>query len=743
MKKRMLYIGLILACIFAWSGFTFAAQVNEIANPGFELGEWDPEGWQFPDKSNCSYDFLWDENDHHGGDRCLKIGRFFDSKLSEYLQWGPEQRFSVNPNKTYLMSFWHKIEPGLYPYALQVRISCYSGQWGYKGNQFWWLDGPATWKKTEILVKDLDVMNGTDNLNISFFLGRTPGWVWIDDCLWREASPEDIRRVQASMNNIDVPEMPESGTKTVMPRGRADAWWHTENINGAWWLVKPDGTAFWSLGIVSLGTRFPAINPDKCHWIMKNYSGSSHLASLDFHNLKKKSWDALRKFTGADFKKFRKAFKAYDRLSIRRANLWGFNTTCSVYHNRGVFYSLKQNREPVPAIVNSLVPSSFQRYAKPDGSMGERPVTQDYLLKDPDAGNANYTYLSRAADPFNETWVRQVDESMRVWVNYDDYCTQKQKDENPFGGNVSDDKLPIMGYFADSEPVYFNAWNHVWSPNCSAEFISRLKAKYGDIRKLNKAWSSRYGKYKFRSFEQIAGKPPRPKWFDDPMLADFLEMERVVFARLTDVTINTMRKYGKGRMALSNRFESRGLGEVMRFMDVMSGYDAICMDLYSTYLVHGLSRAELDVLRIMHEFTGKPVWLTEWSVNGRDTKKTENLNTYQRGWVDTQADRGKVYKNVISTLIHMPFMIGAKFYSWQNFNSPLPSYGFKNYGIVDSHDRPYRDFVDEVKKTNRRAAAFDRSGIKDPFPWKNRGSEGSHEKGINWLLRAKMKRYLR
>ena len=145
------------------------------------------------------------------------------------------------------------------------------------------------------------------------------------------------------------------------------------------------------------------------------------------------------------------------------------------------------------------------------------------------------------------------------------------------------------------------------------------------------------------------------------------------------------------------------------------------------------------------------MWLTEWGVNGRDTI-AQGLVTYQRGWVDTQADRGEVYTNVISQLINAPYMIGAKFFTWHNFkavsrggheglNAARAGYAQKNYGIVDENNVPYWPLVNVMSEVNAKAAAAPRNNLKDPGPlWKDRETKDSHRIGTDWLYRKKMKR---
>ncbi len=168
---------------------------NAVDNPGFELGDWEPEGWTLPDRKVYSYDYAWDDEHTHFGEYALRIGRYFHSEAWPYLPVGPVQRFSVNPEKIYYLSFWYKTQPGFFPYTVIVRIKGYKGKWGYEGNQYWWMDNPEEWTQAEMLIRDLHVMEGIDNVSLRFNLERCPGWVWFDDLIWREATAEDIKQV--------------------------------------------------------------------------------------------------------------------------------------------------------------------------------------------------------------------------------------------------------------------------------------------------------------------------------------------------------------------------------------------------------------------------------------------------------------------------------------------------------------------------------------------------------------------
>ena len=57
--------------------------------------------------------------------------------------------------------------------------------------------------------------------------------------------------------------------------------------------------------------------------------------------------------------------------------------------------------------------------------------------------------------------------------------------------------------------------------------------------------------------------------------------------------------------------------DVFENLDLYSGYDAVAVNIYPSNLTAGMDPGERQYLTLLHERTGKPLLVTEWSVPAR------------------------------------------------------------------------------------------------------------------------------
>ncbi|MCX7600231.1 MAG: agarase, partial [Armatimonadetes bacterium] len=107
-------------------------------------------------------------------------------------------------------------------------------------------------------------------------------------------------------------------------------------------------------------------------------------------------------------------------------------------------------------------------------------------------------------------------------------------------------------------------------------------------------------------------------------------------------------------------------------------------------------------LRKLHEASGLPLLISEWAFRARDSGLP---NTKGAGpLVDTQAQRAAKYREYLTALLRMPFVVGAHWFKYAD----QPAEGRfdgenSNYGLVTINDEPYAEFVAVVRETNQRA----------------------------------------
>src|SRR5205823_3560529 len=97
-----------------------------------------------------------------------------------------------------------------------------------------------------------------------------------------------------------------------------------------------------------------------------------------------------------------------------------------------------------------------------------------------------------------------------------------------------------------------------------------------------------------------------------------------------------------GRLVFSNRFMLEGIWDTIDLIDLFGQYDAVAVNCYPDNLEPGISVAEREALTLIHEKTGKPILIGEWSVPAIDSGLYDPAKPLDWSWaevVDTQEQR--------------------------------------------------------------------------------------------------------
>ncbi len=259
------------------------------------------------------------------------------------------------------------------------------------------------------------------------------------------------------------------------------------------------------------------------------------------------------------------------------------------------------------------------------------------------------------------------------------------------------DKPYFLAWFADNEREQRDLYRYVWSPHASVAFRASLERKYSSIAALNKVWGAR-----FASFDDLAARKPEPALSAGPMYQDFRAFSRELLRRYNDILLRTIRQEDPGRLVFTNRFMLGGIGSLVENLDLCGGYDAVAVNLYPSNNSFGLAPHELAVLRLVHEKSGKPLLLGEWSVPARDSGLYNNPERLDWSWpqtVATQRDRANQAARVQADFYNLPFMLGAHFFIWSDFDSPVRQ---ANRGIFKITGEPWREMQDALREVNLR-----------------------------------------
>ncbi len=106
-----------------------------------------------------------------------------------------------------------------------------------------------------------------------------------------------------------------------------------------------------------------------------------------------------------------------------------------------------------------------------------------------------------------------------------------------------------------------------------------------------------------------------------------------------------------------------------------------------------------DVMDRAYKHSKLPMIIGEYHFGTSDRGMAQSL------WqVDTQKDRGVMYRYYTENAYDHPCMIGTGYFQWGDQDMTGRTYDGENYncGLVDVTDRPYKDLVDAVMKTSER-----------------------------------------
>ena len=452
--------------------------------------------------------------------------------------------------------------------------------------------------------------------------------------------------------------LPGSGERLSLKK---TGFFHVEHHgkDARWWLVDPDGNAFFHLGVCGF-----APNDDYTYakgregiyeWLPK---ADGEFASA----FRPGDGDANFSFHLANqIRKFGQPYTpdAYAARMIGRVKAWGFNSI-------GAF-------SPVP-------PNAHVK--------------------------ANFPYVAHL--PINE-WegVERIPGAHEVWDPFDP-ATERKIAENlarELPRRAGDPLL--IGWFIVNEPRYDDLPKVILSLQgkhaCKRRFVTRLREMHGDIRSFNAAW-----KAEAHSFDELLEKTPAAvteaaKADVSAFVEEFLER---YFAQIE----REVRKSDPNHLLLGSRLqpitiENESLCRAMgRHLDVIS-YN------YYTYGV------DTKALRQYSDWSGgKPFLLSEffWA-----SSKDSGLIGGRE--VGSQRERGLAYRNYVEQSAALGFIVGIEWFTLVDQATTgrwFSRYNGESYntGLLSVADRPWKEMLAEMMKTNR--GIYDvLLGKRPPFAW--------------------------
>ncbi len=728
--------------LLALCGFVFlsaplpALGPNVLVNGGFENPYPDdvyapderPEGWSLEDGNDDQFlrgrEYVWidgvlmPQETVKEGRRCIKIQgtwhgdetgpRIYHDKLAVAR--------GLDNDAYYLLQFWYRTS-GIERADFFVRVNHYTN----------YPENPQTrpssfaesendllpaedWTPVSFLIRPIQEdqapyaylpdkypnFRGTDALRIMFGLNNTSGCVYIDDVMLRkmDQNGSEAHMIPLNSNQVDPPAV--DGLKPVFPP--TDFYTIQRDERGVWWIVRPSGDPVWIIGMNNPedpGSRNPAMS----QWIQQHFAPGTY---------------------GDDV--------------VRRLKAWNFTAT-----------------------IENDTPGSARNWKAEQRYMdfsGDSWVSKSWRMREADGGywGDDGAYL---ADPYNPDWQARA----------------RQEVARDLTASRLDDP-EMLGYYTDNCLPCKNLHLGIWSTHCSQVFLNWLATRYPTPQACAQAWSSKYKTFNFSSWNHVydARADVRIHGFDDSpaLIRDLKDFELKVWKDYFRFICTIIREreaavFGadpsgmplKKHLIFTNRFPWNGYPDagqegVERMMDAIRElnqerpgfyFDALAANIYpgGMHLPDQKSRQNMLFLERMSQRCGLPVFVSEFAIAGNDVGFPPSVRWRDRT-VPTQADRARAYRNLMFTWSRLNFMLGGMWYQWYDgmydnggpskagftgIDPADPKYDGRNSGFVDSQNREYTVFVQQVAEVNAVLRDTSRSNAVSvaDFPWDTSGGQ--------------------
>ncbi|HJW06004.1 MAG TPA: beta-agarase [Rhodanobacter sp.] len=444
-------------------------------------------------------------------------------------------------------------------------------------------------------------------------------------------------------------------------------WFHTQQRDGRWQLVTPDGHAFFSLGVNAVITdggrsyvegresMFRDLPPEGGEWAAfyghddnrnpeqgaSRGIGYNHGRWFDFYAAN------LYRVDGNDW------LAAWRKRALQRLPAWGFNTL-----------------------------GNWSDDAL--GQAHQLPYTRSIDIGGDYANvSSGYDYWGRMPDPFDPRFAQAAEAAAAK-----------------ASAGVRDDPY-LLGYFADNELAWAGSgpqgrWGlalgtlagHASSPAKRA-FIAELKAKYRTPAQLAAAWGIALASW--GALDATGFAAPAPDEAHPAIARDYGAWLRRYADQYFRTVAEALRRHDPHHLFLGGRFAVRtpeAVAACAQYCDVLS------FNVYADLPQHGLDLAALHAL-------DKPVLIGEFAFGSTDR------GPFGAGpvavWNEQQ--RGEAYAKFVAAAAADPVIVGAHWFDYadQPVSGRLLDGENSHFGLVGITDIPFGGFVEAVRAANRQA----------------------------------------
>lgn len=439
----------------------------------------------------------------------------------------------------------------------------------------------------------------------------------------------------------------------------ATGYFHTHHDGNRWWLVDPEGYAFFSTGMC-YGSRMGV------HGFVDNmenlFSWLPDPADPDYLD----AWttaDQIAEFAkrngteaGRDRKMFNFAranmirafgsdgwWDAWVKINGARLKRWGFNTI-------GVGVNNYTDERVMDYLAEVKIPFVI--------TLKDFPLTDEMVFRD-----------------FPDVHARQYEERARAFA---DQLVPFM--ENPY----------MIGYFITNEPE----WKFQTSVNLAERvfahpkrlaskeaLIQMLRDQYGTIGALNRSW-----KKNFDSFEDLYTPFSNGHYFSEQSMEDMRILRARLLEKYSEVPTDALRRVDPHHMNLGMRYSRINKSEIAgsEYFEVIS---------FNCYFASAQPSLDLTA-----ESIDMPCMVGEWHIGGAD----KGLLSCGLLAAETQEERGKACEYYMQGAMRHKNCIGIHYFE-MNDQPLLGRFDGEcmQHGVIDVCNRPYDELVAHFEATNQ------------------------------------------
>ncbi len=445
----------------------------------------------------------------------------------------------------------------------------------------------------------------------------------------------------------------------------ATGFFHTHYDGTRWWLVDPDGYAFFSNGMC-YGSRMGVHGfVDKMEnlfsWLpgpedstfQEAWTTADQIAEFVKRN-GAKAGEGRKMFNFARANMIRSFGKegwwdAWVKINVARLKRWGFNTI-------GVGVNNYNDERVMDYLEKAKIPFVW--------TLKNFPLTDDLIFRDfPDVYSEQYAQRSKV---FAETQIA------------------------PFVGNPY-----MIGYFINNEPewkfqVSINLAERVFAHQkklaSKGALISLLKEKYVTIEALNHAW-----KRSFASFDDLCTPFEHADQFSPQACEDMNFLREKLLEKYAQVPQDALRRIDPDHMNLGLRYSKISEREIAgsNFFEVLS---------FNCYFP-----SPLESLNIASNAIDMPSMIGEWHIGGAD----KGLLSCGLLASATQEERGVACEYYMQAAMCHKNCVGIHYFE-MNDQPLLGRFDGEcmQHGVIDVCNRSYDELVAHFEATNHRLYDF-------------------------------------